>query len=62
MGELAKRIEPKHTSRPINGAGTHPNSRKSAANGAGLSSHQLKQAIRVANVPRKEFERQVTAK
>lgn len=61
-GELAKLIEPdKGTAGRKGTARSAPSlqSRKAAANGAGLSSHQLKQAIRVANVPREDFERQV---
>ncbi len=53
-GELAKLIEP---------ARGHENgwvpTRSGEAKKAGLSSHQLKQAIRVANVPKADFERQV---
>jgi hypothetical protein len=61
-GELAKRIEPaKGGDRGNAATGGRPpiGSRKSAGRDAGLSSHQLKQAIRVANVPKEEFERQV---
>lgn len=36
-GELVKLIEPKHPGRPKIRAGDHPNSRKAAANGVGLS-------------------------
>lgn len=51
-GELAKRIEPKRGG-DRKSKGGHPpiDSRKAVANGAGLSAHQLKQAVRVANVP-----------
>jgi hypothetical protein len=58
-GELAKRIAPAKGGRPKTQVGARPSLRASAANGAGLSPHQLKQAVRVANVPREEFERQV---
>ena len=53
-GELAKRIEPNKGGRPKTQEGGRPSLRASAANGAGLSAHQLKQAIRVANVPTAE--------
>lgn len=57
IGELAKRIEPRHTGRPIIGAGTHPNSRKAAANGASPA-HRLKQTIRDAGLSeRRDAER-----
>jgi hypothetical protein len=59
-GELAKQIEPaKGGDRRSKGGHPPVDSRKAAANGAGLSPHQLKQAIRVANVSEAEFERQV---
>jgi hypothetical protein len=58
-GELAKLIEPARGARTDLGRVPARGSRKAAADGAGLSPHQLKQAIRVANVPREEFERQV---
>lgn len=57
-GELAKEIEPSKGGRPgKTGAGAHPSSRKSAGTEAGMSTHQLKQAIRVANLPKEDFER-----
>ena len=44
----------------MKGTDTQPfHSRENAASQAGLSQHQAKQAIRVANVPAEEFERQV---
>ena len=49
MGELAKGGD---RGNGATGGRTPIGSRKAVANGAGLSSHQLKQAIRVANVPR----------
>jgi len=51
-GELLKQIEPKHTGRPPeNGEGDRPNlTRKQAATDAGLSDHQRKQALHVANI------------
>src|SRR5207253_10471608 len=60
LGELVKRIEPARGANQNIRAGARPKvGRQAAANGAGLSPHQLKQAIRVANVPREDFERQV---
>jgi hypothetical protein len=60
-GELLKEIEPKKGGRPKTGADTDTNSsvRKKAANAAGLSRRQAVTAVRVANVPAQEFERQV---
>jgi hypothetical protein len=56
-GELLKEIEPKHTGRPSrNGAGSVPNSRKSAAATAGLSERQRKTALRLASVPKQKRE------
>lgn len=61
-GELLKEIErPEQGGRPskiseINGATDHPVSRRQAASDAGLSKHQQKTAIRVANVPTNHFE------
>ena len=63
-GELLEQIEPatgknnQHTQ--VKGADAQPfHSRENAATSAGLSTHQAKQAIRVANVPAADFERQV---
>lgn len=60
-GELLKQIEPNKGGRPPETReGDHPSfSRKEAASDAGFSSHQAKQAVRVANVPERDFERQV---
>jgi hypothetical protein len=59
-GELAKLIQPaKGGDRKSKGRPASIDSRKAAANGAGLSAHQLKQAIRVANVPQESFDAQV---
>ena len=60
-GELLKQIEPAHGANQNIGRGTSPivQTRKQAASDAGLSPDQAKQAIRVANVPAEEFERQV---
>ena len=41
--------------------GTRPNGRVAAATAAGLSEHQRKQALRVANIPTEEFEEAVAA-
>lgn len=61
-GELLKQIEPSKGGRPPEETreGDRPSlSRKQAANEAGMSDHQRKSALRVANVPDEEFERQV---
>lgn len=71
-GQLMKELEPKHGANtpPRNGAkgpeadraGTRPIqvlTRKAAGEAAGLSDSQRKTAIRVANVPAEDFERQV---
>jgi hypothetical protein len=59
-GELLKQIEPATGSHwESKREGTRPLTRSDAATEAGLSSHQAKQALRVANVPADEFERQV---
>jgi len=39
-----------------NGAGAHPITQRQAAEQAGMSEHQEKQAVRVANVPAEDFE------
>lgn len=61
MGELLKQIEPSKGGRPPETrVADHPSySRQSVATSAGISPHQAKQAVRVANVPAAEFERQV---
>jgi hypothetical protein len=57
-GELAKRIEPaRGANQNIREGGRPKVGRQAAANGAALSPHQPKQAIRVANVSREDFER-----
>ena len=56
-GELLKQIEPA-PNQHVAGMGAHT-SRSNAAKDAGLSKHQQVQAIRVANVPAADFERQV---
>lgn len=63
-GELLKQIEPatgkNNQYAKVKGEGDQPfHSRQTAASEAGLSSHQAKQAVRVANVPEKEFDEQV---
>ena len=60
-GELLKEIGPKKGGRPKTGADTDTKSsvRKKAAAAAGLSPRQAVTAVRVANVPAQEFERQV---
>ncbi len=61
MGELLKQIEPAKGGRPSETrVDDRPSySRHSAAANAGLSTHQAKQAVRVANVPATDFERQM---
>ena len=59
-GELLKQIEPGQGARDgKREAGARPPLREDAARESGLSPHQAKQAIRVANVPAEDFERQV---
>lgn len=60
-GELLKQIEPGNgKNQNIGGdAPTKVLTRKDAAEQAGMSKDQMVQAIRVANIPREEFERQV---
>lgn len=55
-GELLKQIKPASGARSDLGRAS---ARGSAASDAGMSSHQAKQAVRVANVPDANFERQV---
>ena len=51
-GELLKQIEPAPNHHGnSSGAGDYPSSRKEAASQAGMSPHQHKQALRVANIP-----------
>lgn len=60
-GELLKAIEASKGGRPSETeVGDHPSfSRKQAASDAGMSPHQAKQAIRIANVPEADFEEQI---
>lgn len=61
-GELLNEIEPQPGVRSDlePEAGVRPRlTRTAAASGAGFSPHQAKQAVRVANVPRQDFERQI---
>lgn len=60
-GELLNEIEPGQGARDGKREADTPLpfNRTEAASSAGLSPHQAKQAVRVANVPRQEFERQV---
>jgi hypothetical protein len=61
IGELAEEIPPAKNQHDAaeRARGDAPPSRKQAASDAGISSDQLKTALRVHNVPRDEFERQV---
>lgn len=60
-GELLKQIEPSKGGRPSETrvADGPSYSRKEAASSAGISPRQAKQAIRIANIPAADFERQV---
>jgi hypothetical protein len=60
-GELLKQIEPQQGQRRDlqPSVGVHTKSREDAAREAGMSKHQQVQAVRVANVPADDFERQV---
>lgn len=62
-GELLKQIEPARGGDRGNSAtGGRPpvgESRKAAADAAGLSEHQRKQALRLASVPADDFEREI---
>lgn len=59
-GELLKQIEPAKNQYDASArVGTGPSSRSDAGASAGMSDRQIKTAIRVANVPAAEFERQV---
>lgn len=58
-GELLKQIEPGTGKYQGKREGDRPLDRKQAAEDAGMSDHQRKSAIRVANVPAPDFERQV---
>lgn len=63
-GELLKQIEPatgkNNQYAQVKGEDAHPfQSRQAVAESAGMSPHQAKQAVRVANVPQADFERQV---
>lgn len=59
-GELLKQIEPGQGARDgKREAGDHLPLRSDMARDAGMSPHQAKQAVRVANVPAADFERQV---
>ena len=61
MGELLKQIEPQQGARSDITSGSRPPevTRAAVAQQAGISPHQAKQAIRVANVPAASFEQQV---
>lgn len=59
-GELLQQIEPGQGARDgKREEGARPPLRGEVARDAGMSSHQAKQAVRVANVPREDFDRQV---
>lgn len=59
-GELLKEIEPQQGGDRKSKGGQPPvDSRKAAGDAAGLSNHQRKTALRVANVPGPQFEEQI---
>jgi len=59
-GELLKQIKPAKNQHDASARGDgSPSSRKEAASDAGMSNDQMKTAIRVANIPADDFERQV---
>ncbi len=58
-GELLKEVEAKHTGRIRDGAAPNSDTRKQAAEDAGMTPRQAKDAIRVANLHRDDFEMQV---
>jgi len=58
-GELLKEIEAKHTGRIRGSEAPNFNTRKAAAEQAGLSPDQAKDAIRLANINGESFEQQV---
>jgi len=60
VGELLQELEPKRGANQNIRGGTPPKvTRTSAARDAGLSDDQRKTALRVASVPREDFERQI---
>ncbi len=62
MGELLKQVEPSKGGRPSEtrgGGSPSLNTRKGAADAAGLSSDQRKQALRVASIPASDFEQAI---
>lgn len=56
LGELLGEIEPDKGGRPKTEAAAYPSLRQAAVEEVGLSEHQAKQALRVANVPATERE------
>ena len=58
-GELLKQVPPASGRQPENGGAPPRFTRSAAAREAGLSPEQKKAALRVAEVPREEFERRV---
>ena len=58
-GEILKETEAKHTGRIKANADPNSNTRKAAAEDAGLSARQAKTMIRVSNVPNEIFEEQI---
>jgi hypothetical protein len=63
VGELLKQIETRRGSNQNIREGARPKveTRQSVAEAAGLSSHQQKQALRIAELPKREFEKAIEA-
>ena len=59
VGELLKQIEPAKNQHDAIGSGGAPTSRIGVATDAGMSRDQMHTALRVANIPADDFERQV---
>lgn len=60
-GELLKAIEPAHGANQNirDGSGPNVETRKDVGERAGMSDRQIKTAIRIANIPKREFEKAV---
>lgn len=58
-GELLKQIEAKHGARTDIQPSAGAHTRSEVANAAGMSKHQAVQAVRVASIPREDFDAQV---
>jgi hypothetical protein len=60
-GELLKEIEPKHTGRIPTGGDKNSETRTAIAEAAGFSARQQAQALQIASIPKREFERALGA-